>query len=274
MVSSTQFAETTSLNVKIDDDTPERGYLPKVYPRNPPVNLLRGPRELKPCNLFAFEGLDGSGKSTLANLAVQNCVPPGKTGAVLRLGQSDIVTHAAERAKWLNANPLTLNLLNWIAILENTISSRESLGSSETVLFADRYLLTIKVRGQLEGLDTGFTDLLEAFVPRPRRIFFVDVPPELCLERIQRAGRKISYFEAGCRYVSAVGETMVEQSISARSSTDSREDALLRYLERSRDFYIQLATEAENVTIIANNGDPNEALSIISSEVSRKLTSS
>jgi thymidylate kinase len=251
----------------IDDDTPEPGRFPDVYPRDPPVNLLREPHELAPDNFFAFEGVDGTGKSLLARIIAERCTAEGRRAELLRLGRAELVGHALERAKWLNADPITLNLLNWVTVFQNTIAHRQALGDRSRLLFADRYTMTIKVRGALEGLDTDYMELLEAKVPRPRRVFLIDAPPELCLARI-RAGRSaITYFEAGHRDVDAVGEPMRESSPAVRSSSAGREAELLAHLRRSREIYLRLAERQSNVIVIDNDGDPELALAIIRAEL-------
>ncbi|HWU86896.1 MAG TPA: hypothetical protein VN253_06460 [Kofleriaceae bacterium] len=258
----------------IDDDTPEPGRFPDVYPREAPVNLLCEPHELTPNNFFAFEGVDGTGKSTLARMIVERCTTERRRAEVLRLGRSEIVAHAIERAKWLNADPITLNLLNWVTIFQNTIAHRRALGDPSRLLFADRYTMTIKVRGALEGLDLGYMELLEAKVPRPRRIFLVDAPPELCLARIRAGRQTITYFEAGHRDVSAVGEPMREPSPAVRNSSASRESELLAHLRRSRELYLRLAERHDNVTVLDNSGDTERVLPIILAELAAHPASS
>jgi thymidylate kinase len=249
--------------MRIDDDTPEPGQFPPVYPKSPPVNLLRSPKELEPTNFFAFEGIDGSGKSTLVRLAAERCTAEGLRSSVVRLGRSEVVAHALERAKWLNADPVTLNLLNWVTLYQNTIAHRQYLGAGGAVLLADRYTLSIKVRGMLEGLDIDYMELLERNLPRPRRIFLVDASPELCLSRIRAAGRAITYFEAGHRDVPFVGAPMVEHSPIERSAAADREDALLAHLARSREAYRRLAESHDDVVVLENSGDTERALAEI-----------
>src|SRR5689334_22868643 len=104
--------------MRIDDDTPVPGRIPEIYPKQPPVNLPIGQDLLNPRNFFTFEGIDGAGKSELIFHLSQICHDRGGQTRLLKLGRSDVTSHALERAKWLNANPMTLSLLNWVSIYE------------------------------------------------------------------------------------------------------------------------------------------------------------
>jgi len=244
--------------MRIDDDTPEPGTIPSVYPKRPPVNLVLNPRALSPNNLFAFEGIDGAGKSELLSRVRVALETQGHKSRKLRLGRSDVTHHALERAKWLNSNPLSINLLSWVSIYEQVAEAQDEL-NSDTVLLFDRYVLTLMVRGILEGLPTDYMHLLESYAPRPRHLFLIDSSPETCLQRILSGGRTISYFEAGSRIVEDQHQPMTEASPSIRQGGD-RTAGLLTHLKRMRAGLFDLANEYENVVVIDNSGPPEAAL--------------
>jgi len=248
-------------------DFPPPGALPEVYPRNPPLNNLRGP-ELAPANFFTFEGIDGAGKTTVARAVARACEESGRTPVLLRLGRSSIVSHALERAKWVNADPVSINLLNWISIYEETIDLRERLGDDRYRIFFDRYALTIRTRGMLEGMVPDFVPLLEARTPRPARIFLIDAPPEVCLERIRAGGRTISYYEAGSRDAERPGEAMVERSEDdRRTGAGNREPGLLVHLQRMRDLLLDLSRKYPQTVMV----DGTRPLEEVVAEVVRHL---
>lgn len=254
----------------ISDDTPEPGALPEIYPCRPPVNLVVGPELLRPRNLFAFEGIDGAGKSELLRRVVATFEARGIATLGLKLGRSDVTAHALERAKWINANPLTINLLSWVTIYEQVAEAREALNGAGLIFF-DRYVLTLMVRGILEGLPTGYMHMLEAYAPRPASLFLVDCDPQVACQRILGRGREISYFEAGSRIVDGLHQPMVENSPDMRGRRD-RSGPLLEHLIRMRQGLLDLAKDYDNVLIIDNSGDLEEAVEFVVAQIDKKMS--
>lgn len=252
--------------MKFEDDTPPPGLIPEIYPKNPPVNLLNEPSLLRPNNFFAFEGIDGAGKSSLISEVSRICTEKGLASRVLKLGRSDVTHHALERAKWLNANPMTFSLLNWVSAYEQVTQARADFNTSGFVFF-DRYVVTIKVRGLLEGLATEFMDLIERQLPRPRKLFVIDCDPEICCRRILAGRRNASYFEAGARIVASLGDPMKEPDPSIRRSDTPRGDGLLRHLHRMRDAMLKLAAGYENVVKVDNSAGLPAAIATLRKEL-------
>jgi thymidylate kinase len=257
--------------MRIDDDTPVPGALPDPYPSRPPVNLVVEPELLSPSNFFAFEGIDGAGKSELIARLSRTFEQRALAVRRLKLGRSDVTSHALERAKWLNSNPMTFNLLSWVSIFEQVAEARFDLNRDDTLVFFDRYVLTVKVRGVLEGLSTAFMDALEAYAPRPATQFFIDCEPEVSLARILAGGRQITYFEGGARIVGGLHEPMVEESKHSRFSGNDRSKGLLKHLARMRSELLELARHQDNTIIIDNSGDPMRAAAIIAEAITERI---
>jgi thymidylate kinase len=252
--------------MQFSDDTPPPGVIPEIYPRNPPINLLDGPALLRPDNFFALEGIDGAGKSSLIAEIARIRAETGAATQVLKLGRSDVTAHALERAKWMNSNPMTFSLLNWVSVYEQVTAARDVFNTNTLMLF-DRYVLTIKVRGILEGLSTDFMDLIELQLPRPRKLFFIDCDPEICCQRILAGRHGVSYFEAGSRIVAGRGDPMIEHDPRGRRADAARTDGLLRHLIRMRAALQQLAQRYDNVVAVENAGLPQRAVETILKEI-------
>jgi thymidylate kinase len=238
--------------MRLEDDTPERGETPKIFPRESPRNLLP-PGLLVPANFYAMEGLDASGKSTVLDRVAKLLGDRGLPVQCLKLAGSELIHHAMERAKWTNADPVTLNLLNWVSLYDQTIALREHYNTN-SILFADRYVLSVRIRGQMEGLAPDFMDILERGVPRPRIFFILDCPTDICIERIRASRRRISYFEAGFRDVEATGHPMQERNEQERHINTDRELLFRRHLDRMRAAYYGFADRYENVQMIDSSG--------------------
>lgn len=233
------------------DDTPEPGRLPEVYPRNPPRNILQDEALLHPSNLFAFEGLEGAGKSTLVQAVVSELGARKRSSLLAILRGSDITAHALERAKWKNSDPYVFNLINWVGLFDQTSDLAGLLNGDRVILF-DRYTMTVRVRGMLEGMDESLMDMLEPMVPSPKKVFFVDCDPEICVQRIASGGRNISYFEAGNRDAASVGAPLTEADESVRRRSSDRSVPLLRHLYAMRSIYDKVLRKYDNVVIIDN----------------------
>jgi len=238
--------------MQLNDDTPTPGFIPDVYPSQPPINLIHEVELLNPNNFYAFEGIDGSGKSTLIRAVSESLANSGIETITAKLVGSDIVLHAIERAKWLNVDPICFNLLNWVSVFHQINMNKEFLNTPR-LLLADRFTMTIKTRGFLEGLQNDYMDILEKMIPRPTAFFLLDCEPELCVERILTSKRQITYFESGARHVSMPNEQMVERSKWERTNTVTREKMLLQSLTRTRQHFLSLAKQYSNVIIIDNS---------------------
>lgn len=231
----------------------------ELYPDNPPINLPTDPSYLRPTNLYAFEGLDGSGKSTIVRQVVERCRAGGHSARRLKLTGAPVLGGALENAKRGNVDPMTFNLLNWASLFNQTTLLQDDFNGDE-LLFFDRYSLTVRTRGLIEGMDTAFMDLVEAQLSQPVAIFLIDCDPNLCLKRLLAGGRQITYFEGGARDVDGPGQPMRERDPSERSPSATREQGLLEHLERMRRIYRELARGRDHVHVISNEGTVDEAL--------------
>jgi len=238
--------------MSFQDDTPEPGTFPETYPANPPVNLLRESALLFPKNLFVFEGIDGSGKSTVLHEVTKVLLSHNMEVTTSKLAGSELLRHAMERAKWLNVDPVCFNLLNWVSIFHQTAAQREFYGKNRLIFF-DRFTLSVRVRGCLEGLALDYMDILERMLPRPALTFLIDCPPMICLERIRSRRRAISYYESGVRHVSRISDPMIEKGEWQRRNDHSREKELMCSLERMREHYLQIAANRADVYVVDNS---------------------
>ena len=263
---ATPRAEKGFEHMRIDDDTPEPDALPAVYPSRPPINLVVEPDLLQPRNLFAFEGIDGAGKSALLGRVVAAFGTRGRSTITLKLGRSDVTRHALERAKWRNANPLTFSLLSWVTIVEQVAEHRAALNGDGLVFF-DRYVPTLMVRGFLEGLSMDYMRALSAYAPQPTILFLIDCDPHICRDRIVNRERPISYFEAGSRVVDHLHRPILEADPGLRGDADRRLP-LLDHLMRMRTQLNRLVSEYENVVVVDNSGTPESAFKVIMDTIS------
>ena len=256
--------------MNLHDDTPEPGHFPAVYPKEPPRNLLP-PDALTPSNLYAFEGIDACGKSSIIAAVAQYFRGRGRVVHVRKLGGSELIRHAMERTKWINADPVCFNLLNWVSLFEQTGALRDQY-NGDALVFFDRYAWTVKIRGRLEGLASDWVDHMMAGLPLPRSTFLIDCPVEAAMERIGGSARAISYFEAGIRDVEHAGDPMIETNSATRTPHFDRKAAGERHLSRMRGMYAQYAASLRTMTVVPNTGALADAVAAVIASIEADLS--
>ncbi|MCK5201398.1 MAG: dTMP kinase [Spirochaetales bacterium] len=139
-------------------------------------------------NFIVFEGLDGAGTTTQANLLadkynslnipyINSCEPTmGFIGKAIREVLSGDIKVAPGTIAKLFASDRHEHLYN----PENGILSRCLAGDS---VISDRYLFSSLA---YQSLDYGFDNVMElnSAFPLPEHLFFLDVPAEICQQRL------------------------------------------------------------------------------------------
>ena len=139
--------------------------------------------------LIAFEGLDQSGKQTQAERLV----------AALRAGGADVqflsfpdyqTPIGAEIGRALRGEraytPDTLQLLyvanryEYRPLIERTLAAGG-------IVVCDRYLASSIAYGEAQGLDGAWLADIQRYLPHPLLTILLDIPPDVSLQRKQRA---------------------------------------------------------------------------------------
>lgn len=148
--------------------------------------------------LVVLEGLSSSGKSVGIEKILQQL--DGRKQVVLVRWNSNRkvrwVLRILIRRGWIT--PLLYCLLQWKSFLvDYFFIIRPNLKRGKLVI-ADRYIYTAFTRDTLNGIDKKLVYLLYAFARQPDLILYFKTPPEVCLNRARRAGKKIFYL---CRHI-------------------------------------------------------------------------
>ncbi len=154
-------------------------------------------------NLFiAFEGIDGSGKSTQAKLLAEKLSQEGHKvyltfeptdsaiGSIIR----KVFTHAMEADNRTIAGLFVADRLNHLLNKENGILKK--LEEGYTVI-ADRYYFSsYAYQGVHVPLDWVIqANSLSAGLLRPDLNLFIDVPPEVCMQRLKSGRTSLELYE-------------------------------------------------------------------------------
>ena len=137
---------------------------------------------------IVVEGLDGSGKTTQAEMLMERLMRDhkafytaepsrGKTGTFIR----DCCLYNEERLP--TAVEALLFAADRVEHVENEIKPALSEGK---LVICDRYVYSSLAYQGSAGLDLGWIEIINSFALKPDFAFFIDVPPERVLERLQR----------------------------------------------------------------------------------------
>ena len=148
--------------------------------------------------LVVIEGADGSGRSTQIARLVQWLEGCGHATVQVGLKRSTLVSEELEQAKQGNIlSHLTLSLFyatDFADQLENIILPALKAGF---IVLADRYIYTLMVRDLVRGLDEAWLKNLYGISVVPDAVFYLNVSPELLVQRNFQKIQALDYWESG-----------------------------------------------------------------------------
>ena len=148
--------------------------------------------------LVVIEGADGSGRSTQIARMVQWLEGCGHATVQVGLKRSTLVSEELEQAKQGNIlSHLTLSLFyatDFADQLENIILPALKAGF---IVLADRYIYTLMVRDLVRGLDEAWLKNLYGISVVPDAVFYLNVSPELLVQRNFQKIQALDYWESG-----------------------------------------------------------------------------
>lgn len=192
---------------------------------------------------IVFEGLDGSGQSTQAGLLRDYLAEKGKR-TVLTKEQTDGIIggfiKSCLKKEW-KVSPITLQLLFTADRAHHLDKEIEPSLSEGKIIISDRYFFSTFAFGGL-AVDVNYLKEINSQFRKPDLTFFLDVPPEICLERIYHS--RVSHLE------------LFEEKSK---------------MEQVRQNYLALAKEYKNFRVIYGNRPKDEVFAEIRKIVDEKL---
>jgi len=148
--------------------------------------------------LIVVEGADGSGRSTQIARLVEWLEGCGHATVQVGLKRSTLVSEELEQAKQGNIlSHLTMSLFyatDFADQLENIILPALKAGF---IVLADRYIYTLMVRDLVRGLDEAWLKNLYGISVVPDAVFYLNVSPELLVQRNFQKIQALDYWESG-----------------------------------------------------------------------------
>src|SRR6266566_6303600 len=148
--------------------------------------------------LVVIEGADGSGRSTQIARLVQWLEGCGHATVQVGLKRSTLVSEELEQAKQGNIlSHITMSLFyatDFADQLENIILPALKAGF---MVLADRYIYTLMVRDLVRGMDEAWLKNLYGIALVPDAVFYLNVSPELLVQRNFQKIQALDYWESG-----------------------------------------------------------------------------
>ena len=148
--------------------------------------------------LIVVEGADGSGRSTQIARLVQWLEGAGHATVQVGLKRSTLVSEELDKAQEGNIlSHTTLSLFyatDFADQLENIILPGLRAGF---MVLADRYIYTLMVRDMVRGIDLAWLKNLYGIALVPDAVFYLNVEPEILVERNFAKNQSLDYWESG-----------------------------------------------------------------------------
>lgn len=147
--------------------------------------------------LIAFEGIDGSGKSSQARL-LKDWIDMKRDSYLTEWNSSEWIHDIIKEAKKKDLlTPLTFSLIHATDFSDRYERYILPMLKAGFVVVCDRYIYTAYARDSVRGVSLEWVKKLYSFAKKPDFTFYIKVSPEVALERIKKAKRKIKPQEAG-----------------------------------------------------------------------------
>lgn len=201
--------------------------------------------------LIAIEGADGSGRSTQIGLLTNWLENRGHSVVNVGIKRSTLVSEELTLAQEGNIlSKTTMSLFyatDFADQLENRIIPALIAGS---LVICDRYIFTLMARDLARGAKSHWLEELYGFALIPDMVFYLQVEPEILVERNLEKTSTLNYWESG-----------MDLGIS-----DSIFDSFLIYQKRIQTEFLKMKRRY-NFQVI----DGNRTASVISKSIQRKL---
>jgi len=136
--------------------------------------------------LIALEGLDGSGKTTHAHILNENLQKQGYNSEYTREPSVGKIGRFIQNTVLYNddmTEPIIEALLFAADRVDHIKNFVEPKISNGRIIISDRYLYSSLAYQGARGVSLEWLKRINEFVPKPDIAFYIDVPPEVALNR-------------------------------------------------------------------------------------------
>lgn len=133
---------------------------------------------------IVFEGITGSGKKVHINLIAERLRAAGYPVTVISFPNFE--TDIAKLTKRVQFDPYTLALL-YAADRAQYQERIKSLIERGDIVISDRYCYSNFAYQHAQGVPLDWLQLIEKNIIKPHLVFFIDIPTEMGVKRVQQA---------------------------------------------------------------------------------------
>lgn len=173
--------------------------------------------------MIVFEGVTGSGKKVHINLLADRLRAAGHPVTIISFPNFE--TDIAKLAKRVQFDPYTLALL-YAADRTQYQERIKSLIERDDIVISDRYCYSNFAYQSAQGVPLDWLQLIEKNIIKPNLVFFIDIPTEMGIKRIQQANIEdftkkeiLSRLEREKQFIEKVRETYL---FIARTDKESK----------------------------------------------------
>ncbi len=186
--------------------------------------------------LIVFEGISGAGKSHTIRQLYKHYKDSGRKTAIVEWNSNKLIRKIVEALGRINVLTSEIySILQWTSFLIDYFTTILPLLKKDYYVIADRYIYTGLTRDRANETRVNMGKLISTFITQPDCIYFIDTPPRVCAERIEKRGKPL--FHTNKRIL----------------NNRLLKDKDLYYLKRVRNQYLKLFLDLEaktNINII------------------------
>ncbi len=139
---------------------------------------------------IVFEGISGCGKSENVESLRSYLVSKGYKTCIIEWNSNKVIRNIVEKMNRLNILTSGIySFFQWTSFLIDYFFKLIPLLKENTVLVADRYVYTGMTRDIVNGVGHTPGRLIYRHVLKPNLIFFNDIDPVICHNRIKERGK-------------------------------------------------------------------------------------
>lgn len=210
--------------------------------------------------LIEIEGLDGSGKSSQLKMIEEKLKKKYSKIYVGNFIHSEYIRDILLRTKYENCDEYTFTFM-YLMGLTNFYNYEVAKKLSEGyIVVLDRYIDTIRSKALVKNIDKEWLDNILSIYRKPDISIFIDVPPNICLERKKKDNKILSFWECGCE----IGD----DSLRFEYNSKLYENNFIEHQKKMRKIFID---DYNSKFIIDGTKDKNEVNNDIMNIIDDKI---
>jgi len=180
--------------------------------------------------IIEIEGLDGSGKSSQLKLIEKKLKEKYSKVYVGNFIHSEFIKDILLRTKYENCDEYTFTFMYLMGLTNFYNQEIVKKLNEGYIVVLDRYIDTIKSKALIKNINIDWLNKVLSIYRKPDISIFIDVPPNICLERKKKDNEKLSFWECGCE--------VEDDSLRFEYNSELYEKNFIKHQEKMRKIFI------------------------------------